>query len=172
MSDNVRGFQSTDEMFAFMQEQERQANANVSPDQAQIGYGAYWMRVDQEVTIFGYVPTEAEIRVSEGGDEVDQEELAYTLEMLRDAHQRGYRYGKCYSAWEPEGEWGSTHISVMIEIQEWQFKRAQKQGWDYKRLMNREDGRWMIGHMLRAGAIQPEQVGLKPWPNGKNPFLK
>jgi hypothetical protein len=171
---HVMGFDSVEEMIDHMRTSEDIANASVTPDQAEIGYGAYWMRVDQPVMIFGYVPTPEEQEASERALGADDDEIEYQREVFADAYRRGYRYGKCHSAWEPDGEWGSTHISTMIQIQKHQYERAQAKGWDRESLMDPEgeDGRWIIGHMLRTGYLQPEQVGLKPWPGGKNPFLK
>lgn len=149
---SVRGFNNIEDMMAFMRQQEEAANARVSPGQAEIGYGAWWLRPYEDITIFGYVPTEDEVRASEGGEGADEEELQYTLEMLADAHRRGYRYGKAYSEIEPEGEWGSTHISTMVEITQAQFERAREVGWNgWQLLVLPEDRRWLSEAMHRGG---------------------
>lgn len=147
---SVMGFDNADDMFAYMREQEEAANARVTPGQAQIGYGAWWLRPYEDVVIFGYVPTQDEVRASEGGDEADPEELQYTLETLADAHRRGYRYGRAYSVIEPEGEWGSTHISTMVEITEEQFNQAQAHGWDGHEIAAQADGHWILKALMRS----------------------
>jgi hypothetical protein len=125
----VHGFDNTDDMFAWMRQQERAANANVTPDQAEIGYGDYWVRICEDIYIFGYVPTQDEQEASERELGADDEEIEYQRDMLADAYARGYRYGKCYSAIEIEGEWGSTHISTMTKITKEMFEEAQSVDW-------------------------------------------
>jgi hypothetical protein len=125
----IRGFDNIDDMMAFMRQQEAQANARVTPDQAEIGYGDFWMRPYEDIVVWGYVPTEAEVEAAEGGEGADPEELEYTMSTLRDAYARGYRYGRAYSPWEPEGEWGSTHISSMEKVTEYEFESAKDHGW-------------------------------------------
>lgn len=126
---NVQGFDNIEDMFAWMREREQAANDRVSPEQAEIGYGAWWMRPYEDIIIFGYVPTQEEQEASERALGADDEEIEYQRDMLADAYGRGYRYGKAYSEIEPEGEWGSTHISTMVEISEELFNLARDRGW-------------------------------------------
>jgi hypothetical protein len=127
---SVRGFDNTDDMFTWMRQQEQAANDRVTPDQAEISYGDHWMRPYEDIVIFGYVPTPDEQAASERELGADDEEIEYEREMLADTYARGYRYGKCYSVVEPEGEWGSTHISTMVKITKEQFEEAKEAGWD------------------------------------------
>jgi len=132
---SVQGFDNIDDMFAWMRSQEEAANTRVTPDQAEIGYGAYWMRPYEDIVIFGYVPTQTEREASERALGADDEEIEYQRETLADSHARGYRYGKAYSVIEPEGEWGSTHISTMIQITQEQFTQAKAAKWDAWQMM-------------------------------------
>ena len=122
-------FDSFDDMLAFMRESERQANARTTPAQRNIGYGSYWVRSWQGVMIFGYVPSMDEIMDQERDLGASDAEIRWEVESLENAYERGYRYGKCYSVIEPLGEWGSTHVSAMIEIPKEIFEAAQEAGW-------------------------------------------
>lgn len=137
MSDfEVRGFESTEEMFDWMRRQEAAANQQVTPEQAEIGFDAYWMRPFDDFIIFGHIPTPEAIEASERSLGATEEELDYTMEAIKEAHDRGYRYGQAYSEVEPEGEWGSTHISTMVQITKDQFEAAKGHQWEGEALYN------------------------------------
>jgi hypothetical protein len=150
---SFREFDSADEMFDFMHQQEEAANARVTPEQAQIGYGAFWMRPYDDLLIFGHVPTAEETEASERALGADDEEIEYQRESFADAYNRGYRYGKCYSVVEPEGEWGSTHIANMIEITEQQFNQARDFSWSLELLVEDDRTRPWLERLLRVNGL-------------------
>jgi len=41
----------------------------------------------------------------------------------------GYAFGKCHSIVVPEGEYGDSHISVLIPITREEFELARSRGW-------------------------------------------
>jgi len=118
-----------EEMWAFMAEQERLANEHATADQKAITYGDYWIRMDHEFPIFGYVNTLDELDSLERELGVSDEEIVFERNMIANAHERGYMYGKAYSIAEPDGEWGSTHCSTMYQISRELFELAREQGW-------------------------------------------
>ena len=126
-------FNSFDDAMASMRKAEEEANKRVTPEQADIGYGDYWMRVWQgfgeTVKVYGYIQTLEESLAQEKECGADEEELRMTEDMLTDSYIRGYRFGYAYSAIEPEGELGSTHISQMIKISKEDFEAAKERGW-------------------------------------------
>ena len=126
-----REFDSMEAMWEFMREQERLANENTADWQRAIGYGDYWMRMYEEILIFGYVNTLDELDAIERELGVEDDELAFERSMISNAHERGYRYGKAYSVVEPDGEWGSTHVSTMIPISREMFEAARECGWTH-----------------------------------------
>jgi hypothetical protein len=127
----MKSFDSFDEMMAFMQEQERIANEHVTPEQSEIGYGDYWVRMyEGDLLIFGYIPTLEESEAQERELGADDEEIEFEQAQLKDSHSRGYRYGQCFSVIEPTGEWGSTHIANMVKITKDQFEFAKANGWN------------------------------------------
>lgn len=117
-----RAFDSLDEMFTFLAEQEKVANSNILPKQREITWGSYWVRpTDDGVLVWGRVHTEEEILTDE-----DEWVIIHEREM----HERGYRFGVAHSLWCPEGELGSSHISVLWPITEEQFNNAKAAGWN------------------------------------------
>lgn len=145
---HYESFDSFEEMQAYMRRKEEEANANVHPRQQDIDWGTYWVRLapDLGLAVFGYVNTDAEIRAL--GE--DRE----TMVMLRDAHARGYRYGKAYSVLEPEGEWGSTHIANAWPITRAQFMQAKMAHWNPQ-----PDDKWFIEILAEIqGALQSRQA--------------
>jgi len=126
-----KGFDSIDEAFAWMQEQEAKANADVHPAQKRIDRGTYALRPAPEVPclIFGYILTEEEIREGEVFAGADEGELAFTMDILASSYQRGYRYGRWYSVVVPEGEIGDAHIANLWPLTKEVFDAAKEQGW-------------------------------------------
>jgi hypothetical protein len=126
----MKAFDSFDDMVAWMHEQEALANAALTPEQREIGYGDHWVRQYDDILIFGYIPTFEEIEAQERALGAEDEEIQFELEMFIDSYGRGYRYGKCYSVVEPDGEWGSTHIVSMVKITKEQFDFARANNWE------------------------------------------
>ena len=125
----IESFDSLDDAFEFMRRQEQLANEAVTDEQRNIAYGDYWVRHDQPVVIYGYIMTREELEHGELEAGAEPDELVETMRVMDSSYARGYRFGRCYSEWEPEGELGSTHISCMIKITREQFEHAQSRGW-------------------------------------------
>lgn len=118
---SVQGFDSLDEMLAYMAEQEARANAAVRPRQlAALGWGKYGLRMAEEMPIWTEIYTQ---------DEAAEGEDPETMRDLLASYDRGYRYGKHYSTVEPTGEIGSVHIATMWPISKDDFNVAQEIGW-------------------------------------------
>jgi hypothetical protein len=118
-------------MVEAMRKAEDAANARVRPLQQDVVWGTHWAAhyPDMELIVFGYVPTLEELEKIERGHGADDEEWEFEKATTLDSYARGYRFGKAYSVIEPEGEWGSTHISVMLPISKEQFEAARERGW-------------------------------------------
>jgi hypothetical protein len=127
---SVQGFDSMEEMTAYLMQQERQAIENALPEQWNITWGARVVRIVDKLAIFGQIYTEREfLAENTKAGEAPSEEILYELDDLRNAHQRGYRYGRWYSVVEPEGEYGSAHVSTLWEITTLDFDTARAGGW-------------------------------------------
>ena len=79
------------------------------------------------------------------------EGFAYTARSLVDSYKRGYRFGKCWSVWEPEGEYGSTHVSEMMPLRPEEFEDARNADWDFHAISrpdtpNRKD--WAVQQVI------------------------
>jgi hypothetical protein len=122
-------FDSVDDAFAWMKRQEDLANREVHPIQQKIVRGTHAMRLFHDFPIFGYIFTEDELREGERSHGADEDELAFTMEVLAKSYERGYRHGRWYSVVEPEGELGDTHILNLTPITRNDFEEAQSYGW-------------------------------------------
>jgi hypothetical protein len=124
------GFDSPEEAFNYMNNAELQSILHALDEQWRIGWGAYVLRIVDELWIFGHVLSREELmaEVSEPGQEPD-EEGRYELRMRQESYDRGYRYGKYYSQVCPEGEYGSAHVAALWEITQQDFDEAQALGW-------------------------------------------
>lgn len=127
-------FESLEDAFDKMRQQEELANEMVQPYQKIIGWGDYWCRGYNEgpdsVMIYGHILTLEEMESREKECGADDDEWQYIKESMMNSYSRGYRFGDCYSTWEPRGELGSTHISQMVKITKEAFEFAQKNNWD------------------------------------------
>lgn len=133
MSEHVQSFDNLDEMTAYMAAQEDMANGQLSPGQIalrdDVETTRYWVRAipDWDLVIYGKADTVADVRASG----VDFDPV--------DNRERGYLTGTAYSASEPEGEYGDTHVFDVIPITDMVFRLAQGLGWPtYSMLHERE----------------------------------
>jgi hypothetical protein len=127
---SIQGFESLEEMQRYLLAEERSMIARTLPEQWNITWGARVVRNADGLPIFGHVFTEREfLGESITGDPAQDEETMAELDDLRDAHERGYRYGRWYSTVEPDGEYGSAHVVALWEITETDFERARAGGW-------------------------------------------
>jgi hypothetical protein len=128
-----------------MQRDTERANAHLALQQAALTWGSYWVRFSSDAPpVFGYVPTLAEVEAAEvramptpSDPEHAREqgiEVEYTMEQVRESHERGFLYGRAYSTWCPDGEHGSTHRSSAWPISESLFDAARESGWLIKDL--------------------------------------
>lgn len=112
--------------FAQMRAEEEAANANVHPDQAALTWGDHFVRFYEMgpegiLAIFGAIYTASDYERSEG---------AQGLAEAEERMARGYRFARCYSVIEPEGELGDTHVVTVWPITPEQFAQAKAAGWD------------------------------------------
>lgn len=123
MSDfKMTPFNSIEDAFAYMRQQEDRANANVHRFQRSISRGDYVFRRVDDLLIFGYVFTAEE--ALEGEDDPG------LPNRLDDLFERGYRYGRWYSNVVLEGEIGDTHIANLWPIFKEEFDEAQVLAFD------------------------------------------
>jgi hypothetical protein len=128
----IIGFESMEEMQAYMAEQEQQGIKYSLDEQWRITWGSHVVRVVDELWIFGEIFTESRYLELNGPviEEDLDEEARYELDALRDSHARGYRYGRWFSIVEPEGEYGSAHVVNLWEIDRSDFERARAARWE------------------------------------------
>jgi hypothetical protein len=121
---HVTSYGSMDEAFAAMNEAEAAANEALTPGQIRLRDDVenvrYWVRILTEygLVIFGKVLPNADLKSDEDeGFDVDANRA------------RGYLTGNAFSAWEPTGEYGDTHVSQVIPITPTEFVMAERLGW-------------------------------------------
>lgn len=129
-------FDGLNEAFEFMRQREQEANDRATDEQKAVDYGDYFWRLEtlgpETIAIFTRCPTLDELAAIERRLGADEEEVTSELEMIEDAHKRGYRYGQHFSVVEPEGEWGSCHVaSIVGKITAEDFELARRHGWRY-----------------------------------------
>ena len=94
------------------------ADQTVTPEEAaQAVPGAYFIRLEPDIqlTIYG--------EILEPQNEEDKP-------LYRMSHMRFVRLTRCYSAIEPEGEYGNVHIASMAAfISKEDFELFRSQGW-------------------------------------------
>jgi len=110
---------------------EQAANDRTTDEQRAITWGDKFLRVSvtygETVVVFGRIPTEAEYAAEEYvGDEW---EVECARRMRADVHERGYRFGWCYSLAVPDGEPGDTHVSTMVRLTDEEFAEAERLRW-------------------------------------------
>lgn len=98
------------------------------------GWGDYFKRYydtwgSGTLIVYGRITPLDEIRAQEKECGAGPAEIEYEITKLTDAYTRGFRYGRCYSVTEPDGELGFTHVSVMRKISGEQFEEAEERGW-------------------------------------------
>lgn len=119
MNDFV-SFDSFEAMQDYLGKAEVVANSNILPKQREIVYGSHWVRADEGILVYGRVWGQHEVEEGEGKAE---------RASHRDSYERGYRFGTAYSVWCPEGELGSSHISVLWPIHVDEYFAAMSYQW-------------------------------------------
>lgn len=145
---SVTTYNSYEEMMQAMAENEDAANSRVSERQREVTWGSHYVGfhpyADDVIVIFGYVFTQEQANESELRAGASEEDAADAAAALANAHERGYRFGRGYSSFLPEGELGSTHISTIWPVSKELFDAAMVAGWDFSVLAVSEP------EMLRA----------------------
>jgi hypothetical protein len=116
---------------------ERQVCDGLSDLQRSIQPGD-WFAVDTSLIssmfggliIYGHAFTDEELAASERAAGASEAEIAMALHREHDSRDRGYLFGWCYSAAEPDGEPGATHRSTIVaRLTEAEFEAARARGW-------------------------------------------
>ena len=122
-------------LIADLARQETALKAATTPAQAAITYGDHY-RYDfpgnklmaaavvygQVLPLFGII--EAERAAGAGTAEIDQ-----LVARIREGYRRGWRHVRAWSAREPGGETGDTHVGVMEPLTAAEFAVARAAGW-------------------------------------------
>jgi|SRR5262245_1668416 len=126
----IIGFESMEELQAYMGQREEEAIAGVVPEQEQIIWGSYCVRFVPDLVVWGEIWSEQRYLddILKEGQEPDIE-LLEELRITRHSYASGYRYGKWYSIVEPSGEYGSAHLVTLWPITQADFVRALKNDW-------------------------------------------
>jgi hypothetical protein len=101
----------------------------VSPDgegkgMEEVDWGDYAATESAGLLIIGRVWTLEEVESGEREAGAPEEELRYTVRMMKDAHHRGYRFGEYMSEPYPDGELGSHHVSRLRKITKQQYNQV------------------------------------------------
>jgi hypothetical protein len=115
-----------------MRRDEAVANSHVTVEQGLIGWGDYFeipADLNMGVHAWGHVMDRHVVEESERAAGADETEIRYTMANMDSAYARGYRFSWTYSAYYPEGELGSVHISKMVKVTPKRYAQAQQDGW-------------------------------------------
>lgn len=128
-------FKDREEMEAYLAEASRRAYSQIHPRQHALTYGDYWVRfvdlADRHIE-FGRIARLQEVRAeAEGDEDADADEVVERTQALLDD---GYMYGIAHSRYNPEGEWGHTHKSVVWPIERSVFYEARDCGFAMDRM--------------------------------------
>jgi len=134
-------FDSIEAAFESMRQAEEAANATVTPTQRAISYGAKVVKPQPHlgVVVFGSIWTK---------EERDEGEERSTIAALDDAYGRGYRTGRWYSDYVPEGEVGDSHIASLWPIEEEEWEEADALGFSTRLILSLPWGREMMARVL------------------------
>lgn len=132
---HIESFDNLDDMFAKMGEMEDEANARLTPGQIRLRDDltriTYWVRAipDWDLVVYG---------------------RAETVDVLRSAgvsfdpienRARGYLTGTAFSATEPTGEFGDTHVADVVPINALVFEAARYHGWPTWSMLHEDEYR-------------------------------
>src|ERR1035437_603260 len=111
----IKGFDSWEKFYADTREAENVANYSLTDEQKNLTYGDYYLTVQQDLLIIGYILPQEEVSPSmPPKDPEAKAEWEYEKELMEDSYSRGYRFGKAYSVVCPEGELGDKHVADII----------------------------------------------------------
>ena len=128
------------QVLALVRNQERRPDdaKSVAEMMTEFKDGDYFVSLGGGLTIWGQVSKEAPVRPSNevlaslSKDQRDEllDDYAAEVEMYESLEEGGYLFGNCYSVMCPEGEMGSTHVTmVTAKVDEATFLRAKINGW-------------------------------------------
>jgi len=144
MSEHVQSFDNLDDMMAAMAANEDMANAQLTPGQIALrddtGHTRYWVRAipDWDLVIYGEADTILTLKAAGVGfDPVDNRE-------------RGYLTGRGYSAHEPTGEYGDTHVFDVIPISDTVFRLAKTLEWPTYSMLFEEEYRTLAALLAES----------------------
>jgi len=110
----IECFATPAEMGERIEASRRAAAAQVQPGQAAVQPGAYFVRTNAFVTVYGEVL-----------EPPPEDRSRYASEPLRH-----FRFTRCFSAWCPDGEIGDTHVvSIARVLTPEEFAAAREAGW-------------------------------------------
>lgn len=128
----IESYPDLESAWSAMRREEARANANVSPEQGLIGWGAYFEvlpELNMGLHAWGKVMHRQELADSEREAGADEAEVRQTMANMDNSYGRGYRFSWVYSQPFPEGELESVHVSKMRQVTKEQFEAAKANGW-------------------------------------------
>lgn len=117
---NIREFDTIEEMLEYLEEARKQGLENAKKRHLKVSdlkHGDHFVRLHESgILIFGEV--------------LEHTDFPEDAESIMSSRLNGYVYGRCYSILCPEGEFGTTHITmIQSKIPKDLFDLAQANGW-------------------------------------------
>jgi hypothetical protein len=118
----IQSFDSYEDMLAAMFDAEAVANAGLTPGQVRLRDDVENVRCwaypipHLDVVLYGKTPRIADVQTEDGFN-------------VAENRARGYLTGTVFSAVEPDGEFGDTHVSQVVPITLHAFTLAEAFGW-------------------------------------------
>ena len=138
MESRIQMYDNVEDMFAAIDKGVQRAKSMILPRQARITYGDYWMRIWEDILIFGRIDTVAELDEEERRLGASEEELTYEHKMMQGSYNNGFRFGRAYSIIEPRGELGDTHVATMVPITKEEFESARDLNWIPEKIIQQD----------------------------------
>lgn len=156
---HIETFGSFEDMQKYMSDQHEAAMGRINDHQRELlGKTKFWWvspRPDMDLTIFGEYDFDAWVENERRlWDDEDGPFEGHHARMKYNNLERGYKTGRAFSTWEPTGELGDTHVTMMWEISEQAFLEAKTVAWDIPNRMNECPTlrREIIAHLSREEA--------------------
>lgn len=128
---SVETFEDFEDIFAAMEEGQKQADSRTTEWQTQLKPGDFFIRAVGDISIFckvldPSVPAFDDVSMSEE----DLAEIEADALWYNEPHMQKFRFCHAYSQFCPEGELGDVHVSTaLLQIDEEMFLRAKALGW-------------------------------------------
>lgn len=130
MEQRIQAFDNLDDMFAAIDAGVQRAKTMILPRQARIQQGDYWMRIWEDLLIFGYIHTTEELDAEERRLGASEEEIEEQHRVMAASYENGFRFGTAYSVVEARGELGDTHVATMVPLTKEEFEEAKSFNWE------------------------------------------